>query len=233
MERRAFELLSKMEASWWYRGRAYLVTRLGRAFLKPYGKVLDYGAGSGGMRAALAVFGNDIIGFEPDREAREEARVRGYSALYASEEEALASTFDVAVFCDVLEHIKDDHGTLARVVGSLNQNGVVIITVPAFQSLWSIHDVNHHHFRRYSRREVIRLLEGAGLTLVYASYWNATLFPVAALMRIVGRSGESSLGLPRFLNDVLLAIIRIEVALMRFIRLPFGTGLIAIGIKRG
>ena len=233
MERKAFELLSAMENSWWYRGRAKIVESVLHYYElgMPEGNVLDYGAGSGGMIETLKKFGT-VFGSEPDEIARNEAVSRGYKEVYASDADALQRKYQLAVFCDVLEHIEDDRETLERVRESLTLRGVVVMTVPAYQWMWSVHDVNHHHFRRYNRWQVIKLLEDAGFRVRYASYWNTSLFPLAGLTRLIGKTGEGSLGLPKFINDILLAVINLEAYLMQFIPLPWGTGIVAVGEKR-
>ena len=233
MERKAFELLGAMEKSWWYRGRARVVEAVLEYYEAglPQGSVLDYGAGAGGMIGTLKKFGT-VFGSEPDEIARSEAVPRGYKEVYASDADALQRKYQLAVFCDVLEHLKDDRATLERVRESLTPHGVVVMTVPAFQWMWSVHDVNHHHFRRYNRRQVIKLLESAGFRVRYASYWNMSLFPLAGLMRLVGKTGEGSLGLPKFINDILLAVINLEAYLMQFVPLPFGTGIVAVAERR-
>lgn len=231
MERHAYELLSGMERSWWYRGRALVVAWALRRFVVGKGKVLDYGAGSGGMRTALSEFG-EVFAFEPDEEARKEASQRGYAKVIENDSDIAKVVYDVAAFCDVLEHVQDDVGTLVRIKRTLAPGGHVVITVPAYQWMWSAHDVTHHHFRRYTRTQVRELLEKAGFEVRFASYWNAMLFPLAVLMRLLGKSGEGSLGLPGVINETLLALIGIEARMTRIVPLPFGLSVVAVGRKR-
>src|SRR4051812_17259596 len=108
MERPAFELLHGMENSWWYRGRALTVNRvLNRVYKNGIGKalrVLDFGAGFGGMHKTLSPHGS-VFAFEPDTEARAVAQERGYSKIYDNSKEALSHTYDLVGLFDVLEHI--------------------------------------------------------------------------------------------------------------------------------
>src|SRR5262249_12558836 len=148
MERNAFKLLHDMENSWWYRGRAAVVRGL-ISKEKNKGKVLDFGAGFGGMYPELAVRG-EVYAFEPDKEAQRTARSRPYAAIYDSEKEALDNSYDLIGLFDVLEHLPDDKYFLNKARKSLNKNGKLAITVPANPFLWSEHDVSHHHYRRYT-----------------------------------------------------------------------------------
>ncbi|MDO8553006.1 MAG: class I SAM-dependent methyltransferase [bacterium] len=233
MERNAFKLLSDMEKSWWYRGRAAAIhAGLAKCGAKRAEDVLDFGAGYGGMYKDLSRIGKNIYAYEPDAEAREAASKRGYLRALSTESEALGRAYDLIGLFDVVEHIEHDREFLVKAHGALKSGGHLAITVPAFQFLWGIHDVNHHHFRRYTKASMRAVLNDAGFEVEYASYWNMLLFIPAALMRLLGRSGDSSLRMPRLLNAIFFAVVKIESMLIRFISLPFGTGLLIIARKR-
>src|SRR5206468_2512827 len=62
----------------------------------------------------------------------------------------------------------------------LQPGGILIVTVPAFQFLWSEHDEAAHHFRRYSMRTLEQLLPPT-LSLEQSSCFNSLLFlPILA-----------------------------------------------------
>lgn len=233
MERGAFKLLSTMEGSWWYRGRAAAVrTAVARAALRPADAALDFGAGFGGMHDTLAGLSRQVYAFEPDASAAQSCRGRGYADVFSDADTALGRTYDMIALFDVLEHIERDVEFLTRARDALAPGGCLAITVPALPFLWSVHDVNHHHFRRYTKTTLRAALESAGFSVEYMSYWNMALFIPAALMRLLGRTGEGSLAMPRALNAIFYAIVRTEAALMRLIPLPLGTGLVAIACKK-
>jgi len=229
MKRDAFKLLNSMEHSWWYRGRTRVVRAgLARAHVSRVEDVLDFGAGFGGMHDMLAGIGAHVDAYEPDPEATKSVDKRGYRSVFSSEADAFARPYDLIGLFDVVEHIADDHVFLKEARGALRAGGRLAITVPAFPFLWSAHDVNHHHFRRYTKKSMCETLRQAGFTIEYASYWNMTLFIAAATLRLIGKSGESGLSMPYFLDAMFLMIIRVESFLMRFVPLPFGTGLMVI-----
>jgi len=220
-----------MENSWWYRGRAAVVRAVLDRIDSPDGqRILDFGAGYGGMHDELARRG-EVYAFEPDVEAQSQAKKKNYRAIYDSERAALGRRYDLIGLFDVLEHIEDDRAFLERAHDALEENGKLIITVPAMPFLWSVHDVMHHHFRRYTRETLRHALIRAGYTVEYLSHWNAALFVPAALTRLLGRSGESSFMLPRFLDTIFHTLIRTESALMRLTPLPFGISLVALARK--
>jgi 2-polyprenyl-3-methyl-5-hydroxy-6-metoxy-1,4-benzoquinol methylase len=82
---------------------------------------------------------------------------------------------DIALFLDVLEHVTDDAGLLQQAASVLKPNGFVLITAPAFQSLFCSHDAWLGHLRRYSRQQLETLSRQAGLEPVEAGYFFSCL----------------------------------------------------------
>jgi SAM-dependent methyltransferase len=80
---------------------------------------------------------------------------------------------DSCVCLNVLEHIEDDRGLLQRVKTILAPEGVVVVIVPAFPSLYGPIDRNLGHFRRYTLRSLRELAAAAGLRVKKARYMNA------------------------------------------------------------
>jgi SAM-dependent methyltransferase len=231
MERKAFQLLHDAEASWWYRARATVVERVLAHYSHGPQTILDLGAGFGGMAPTLLPHGI-VDAF--DVEKQQEATHRGYrSVLDISDHEALPNdAYSLIAIFDVLEHTPDDATFLAKLHQVLTKNGALIITVPAFQFLWSEHDVLHHHFRRYSKRSLHKVLSAQGFEVSFMSYWNMLLFFPAALVRLLGRSGESSLLPTSPLNALFRMIVTTESKLIPHCSLPFGTGLVCYAIKK-
>ena len=85
---------------------------------------------------------------------------------------------------DVLEHVDDDVALLKQYSRSLPKHGRVLITVPAFQFLWSGHDEFLNHRRRYTRSMLKAIVNDAGLDVIRCRYYYGFLFPVVALMRL-------------------------------------------------
>ena len=193
--------------------------------------VLDFGAGYGGMHDELAKQGS-VSAFEPDAGAQAIVKRRGYQTVYDSADAAFGKRYDLIGLFDVVEHIEDDRAFLTRAKDALEKRGMLIITVPAMPFLWSTHDVLNHHFRRYTRATLQSVLEDTGYTIEYLSFWNTLLFVPAATMRLLGKTGESSVGLPRALDNILYSLIRVETRVMRLFPLPLGISLIALARKR-
>jgi 2-polyprenyl-3-methyl-5-hydroxy-6-metoxy-1,4-benzoquinol methylase len=134
---------------WWFVGRRQIVEQVLKTLPLPSSaRILDAGCGTGGNLAMLSSFG-EVTGIERDHWAMAMAMARGpwriESANFPAEVPEFSEKFDLIVLLDVLEHIAEDAATLRTLRGLLAPGGYVIITVPAFQFLWSRHDVEHHH----------------------------------------------------------------------------------------
>lgn len=196
------------------------------------GRVLDVGSGYGGMGETLSQYGG-VVGIEPNPEAAAICLERGYQGVFSTMDEAIASrrVFDVIGAFDSLEHIQDDDLILKHIHSIMAPNGVFVITVPAYQRLWSKHDVEHQHFRRYTATSLREVLQNNGFNVRYIGYWNCFLFPLFFLSRILGIGGEGSLS-SKWINAVFSKILRIESKLIPRFKLPFGSSVIALAVLR-
>ena len=91
--------------------------------------------------------------------------------------------FDYIIMMDVLEHIEDDKGYLKDILRRLKKDGTVFITVPAFMSLYSLHDEELKHFRRYNHRQLREVTVSAGLVEKRWSYFYFSLIPLRLLTK--------------------------------------------------
>jgi 2-polyprenyl-3-methyl-5-hydroxy-6-metoxy-1,4-benzoquinol methylase len=77
------------------------------------------------------------------------------------------TTFDLILMLDVLEHIQDDEATLNEVATTwLKPGGWLLLSVPAWQGLFSDHDEMLGHQRRYAPAALHALVNAAKLTTV-------------------------------------------------------------------
>ena len=172
----------KINEHWYYvsKGRAM------RDFLsgESVSEVLDVGAGSGIFSRQL--LDNDIAQVSTCvdpyyEEAREELhngkKIRFVKTLDKT-------TQDLVIMMDVLEHVEDDVALLKQYCDSMEKGAKVFITVPAFQFMWSGHDVFLEHFRRYTIKQIERAVLDAGLKPIKSRYYFASLFPIVALIRL-------------------------------------------------
>lgn len=93
---------------------------------------------------------------------------------------------DVAMLADVIEHCADDAAVLRETVRNVLQPGAeLLITVPAFQGLFSQHDQLLLHYRRYTRKQLVMLCQKENLEIVSSGYFFFTLLP-PRLVRMLG-----------------------------------------------
>jgi len=90
---------------------------------------------------------------------------------------------ELILLLDVIEHVEDPGALLSQLARErLAPGGRILITVPAFQRLYTEHDRALKHFRRYSRGQVIEQVRRAGLAMVESGYlFCSLLLPRAAL----------------------------------------------------
>jgi len=181
-----------------------------------------------------------VTAFEPDDEARAFATRQGNIPIqpgtlpkglpYEGE------MFDLVVAFDVLEHVEKDEESLKAIAERLEPEGSLFMTVPALPSLWSGHDERHHHYRRYTKSKLSKVLEDAGYRIVTISYFNTLLFPFIAGIRYTKklfqmRDANDEAMPPRWLNKLLERIFSAERYLLGHIPFPIGVSLIVVAQK--
>lgn len=243
MEEREYEQMYRLEdRHWYFAGKRNLVmSLLATHLLKNKAQVLDAGCGTGRTLAELALR-YDAVGMEPFAGALSYASSRGLSRLVNGSLDQAPfgnGVFDAVTVLDVLEHCDDDRLALAEITRVLTSDGLLIVTVPAFQWLWSGHDEALHHRRRYTRAGLLTLLERCGFTVCKISYFNAFVFPLVAIMRLVGKmlnrdagSADTDAMPPPVLNSLLYSLQCVERVCIRLFSFPFGVSLVCVARKR-
>lgn len=140
---------------------------------------------------------------------------------------------------DILEHIQADQTAAENIYRALAPGGKCVITVPANQWMWSAHDENCMHVRRYNRETLQSLLLNAGFELEYISYYNFFLFLPIAAVRILAKllhldrdSSMETVTHDGWMNRLLYRIFRAERTWIQARRrFPFGVSLIALVSK--
>jgi SAM-dependent methyltransferase len=234
------------ERQWWYAGmRALSLALLAgplsqRALASGPLTILDAGCGTGNNLVHLATYGK-ALGVDLSEEALVFCRTRGVAAARA---QLLAlpfadARFDCVTSLDVIYHrwVTDDAAAVREMARVLRPGGLLLLRVPALRFLWGAHDEAVHSRHRYRRGEVKRLLEGAGLTVLRATYANTILLPLVAarrgLDRVTGREGSDVGFLPGPLEWAFRSVLRAEARLVKRVSLPLGTSVLALARKPG
>jgi SAM-dependent methyltransferase len=231
---------------WWYRGLRELI----RALLAQYAPesssrpmILDVGCGTGANLKLLQSYGN-AIGIDISEQALGFCRARGIPEnrmFFASAVDLPfpAGQFDLIVSFEVLCNLQDDSAAFHEIARVLKPGAPFIVGLPAYEWLWSDHDVAVGHKRRYDARALSEKLSAAGFQIERLTYANALLFPLIAAVRLLGRRPKAKqepahsdlVPLPRLINAVLTAVFVAEMRAVSRVNLPFGVTLIAVARK--
>jgi SAM-dependent methyltransferase len=228
---------------WWHRARTEIVTSVLRRTVPTGSKrILDVGCGAGGTSLALREFGS-VLGVDFRPSASEAARARGLqvASMDLRSLGVRTGSVDIAVALDVLEHVDDDHAAGLELSRVLKRDGVLLVTVPAYQWLWSSHDVALGHVRRYTRGSLTRVLEQAGFSVETASYAMSFAFPPAAVLRLFERAfrrrsrdnapQSGYVRLPSLANAALTRLVALDRHIIGRLPIPWGLSVIAFARK--
>lgn len=242
MEPEAYADMAELEERhWWFAARReILFNQLKSLDLPRDAQILEVGCGTGGNLGMLSKFGG-VCGIETSEIAREFAHEKTARVFDIRDGTLPAAVpdfgrkFDLICLFDVLEHIDDDVGTLSALACLIKPGGRLMITVPAYQWMWSRHDEFLHHHRRYSKERLIDVVKSAGMRIDRVTYFNMWLFPVAALARGFDklRGARSATGAnlpPGIINKIMMGIFTSERYLLGRTRLPFGLSLLCVVI---
>lgn len=229
---------------WWFRGRRDCILKMAANFPEN-ARILDIGCSSGILLNALKEKGfssDQLYGIDISEKAIENCHQNGLEQTAVMDAHQLDfpdNSFDILIASDCLEHIKNDQQALNDWLRVLKKGGSLIIFVPAFPSLWSQHDEDNLHHRRYRRKELRSKLVSAGFHIAQSGYWNFMLFFPGAMVRMMGKIlknewsyEKGGLYLPNSLvNNTMLHIVKFENRILHYIPFPFGLSLYSMAKK--
>ena len=236
------EYLKMKDCSWWFLTRNDIIEKM----LKKYSfsenileqKILDCGCAKGYLLNHLRKSGfKNLFGIDINRNLIADIKDFVIYNMDVCKMSFRDEEFDVVISSDILEHIDDDIIALREMKRVLKKGGILIIFVPAFQILWSYHDVINMHKRRYTKNEIILKLRDEGFEVLKSSYWNFFAFLPVLFIRTFKRIFKVRLNdfysFPTFLNYLIVFIISIENFLLNYINFPFGVSVFAVARKGG
>lgn len=226
------------ETHWWFVGRRRLFRReLERADIPPGATILDVGTSTGANLRLLRNLGYArVTGLDVSPDAIRFCESKGLGPVHQGDVCAIPfpdGHFDLVLATDVIEHVEDEPRALAEIRRVLAPGGRVLLTVPAFQSLWGLQDEVALHQRRYRRGPLVDLVRRAGLQPRRAFYFNYLLFgPIwlarrvmrAARIRVRSEGEVNTLAL----NVLLTAIFTLDVWSAPVVRPPFGVSILVL-----
>ncbi len=247
------DLYVKEQDYWWHVGKRAIVYNLLDRYL-PRGKTreerqaLDLGCGAGLNLDHLAEYAQPV-GTDFSEEALHFCMARGHKRLCKADAAELPfrdRQFDIITALDVIEHLDDDLTALVELRRTLRPGGLLIISVPAYPTLWSYWDDILGHRRRYTVGALRDVVMKAGLTVRKVSYSNALILPPTIAVRILKsirqkaseQAGETSdpetdfMPVPGWLNELLIKYYRWEARTLQHGRLPLGLSVVCVAQRR-
>lgn len=244
MECATYEVESQVEQShWWFVGRRQLFRRCIEALALPAdAAILDVGTSTGTNLRLLRDMGfTRYRGLDPSPDAIRWCAQKGFGTVEQGSVSKIPhpdETFDLVLATDIIEHVDDDVMALRELRRVLKPGGTLLITVPAFASLWGLQDEVAHHKRRYRKSMFLERIARAGLACRTSYYFNFLLFVPIWLARQAIRllgirlKSENQINTP-MLNGFLRAIFSIDVTLARHLKPPFGASILGLAWRDG
>ncbi len=171
---------------WWFLARNEIILSQVEEIYRSKGqrlKIINVGVATGASSEMLAQFG-EVTSIEYEQDCVDFTKSKIDIDIQLGTILDLQfpdETFDLVCSFDVIEHVENDQLAASELMRICKKGGFVFITVPAFMSIWSQHDVINHHVKRYVISEIHALFSNV-LKTHYVSYFN---FPLSIPIFIV------------------------------------------------
>lgn len=225
------------ENHWWHIAKRRIVEEYIKNLVKDKKqvKILDVGCGTGKNMELLSHYGT-VYGVDISAKALSYCKKRGLTNLKKADITKLPfqnNFFDIIIALDILEHV-DDHKAVKELQRVTKKDGTIILTVPAYQWLWSQWDEVLYHKRRYTTQAVRNLFSSRTYTVKHSTYLYSFLVLPAFVIRIIKSRFSKKTYTSDFqitnavLNNFFLFLTQIERTIIRFAAIPFGTSIFCV-----
>lgn len=229
----AFQRLKKAEQDYfWFNVRRKWILDVIKTFISPPARFLEVGCGTGNVSNYLTQKGYLVTGCEFYPEAINIAW-KGFPIVHgdANNLPFKDNRYDIVGLFDVIEHFEDDISILKEAIRVVKQRGIVVITVPASEELWSSVDDRSLHKRRYTKERLLKIFSELGLNTLLIQYMFMSLYMPMKYLRRKEKEPDNHFRINRIVNTLLKGIFNMERIASRTVPLPTGTSLIGIGQK--
>lgn len=243
MELHEYEKMAAVEETmWWYRAlHEWLAARIAESGSGGDARLLDAGCGTGGFLHYISMSGLEVqaTGLDLEPAALNVARGKSRADFVCGSVGAIPlgdSAFDIIISADVLYHrAVDESAAIAEMSRCLRRGGKLLLNLPAYEWMRSGHDVRIQTVRRYTARQLRRLLRKHGFESFEVGYRTSLVFPVMALWRLtLGRFSKVSDAeeFPAWQEKLFGLLMRLENRIAAAgVRFPFGGSVYAIAVK--
>lgn len=187
---------------WYFRARKKVLTDFISAAISTGSRILDVGCGDGWLKGVLP--GCHVFGVEADEELRQMAQLRDMTVF--REIPYIVSKmerYDSVTCFDVLEHLPDEDKALRNMKHILKPGGSIFVSVPLYPKIWSIHDENAHHYKRYKKGEVIALLKKHNFIIIRKRYFLSSPLVLIYIARKLFPERETGMQVSGFFDKLL------------------------------
>lgn len=238
--------LSYSRHHFWFAHRNRIIYHVIRKYLTGSAlKALEIGTGSGNVLRYIS--GKNISMDGADIHKESFAHITGYAKktfLYDINDDPdragtadYKQSYDAVILGDVIEHVDDPVRALTNAAYFCKKGGLIIITVPALQALWSPYDVACGHRKRYDRGSLEKEMLGAGLQPIYCKYFFLSMAVILFLRRRIFPADHDApedcvrneFRIGRFSNYLCSIACLVEYPVNMACQFPFGSSLIAAG----
>ena len=239
------EMYELEESYWWHVAKRRLVKMFLQQYLTSFSdkEYVDVGCGTGKLLEEKKKWKKwkRVIGLDGSDQALNFCRRRGITEVRKEDFEKKLTlkteSVDVITCLDVVEHVEKDQELLKEFYRVLRPGGYSVITVPAYQWMWTYWDDILGHKRRYTKIEVELKFVKAGFKVTKISYFYSYLLPIALLFRFVKsfspktKGSSDFIALPHWVNQILLAFSAVETRLVKNVTLPIGLSVVCVAQK--
>jgi len=242
MEASVYAQEAMIEAThWWFVGRRKLfAAEIARAGVSNDARVLDIGTSTGtNLRMLRDLSYRQVAGLDSSQDAIRFCEEKGLGPVYRGDVCAMPfadESFDLILATDIVEHVDDDIRAVQEIARVLAPGGTILITVPAFKSLWGLQDEVAQHKRRYTQKMLTKIVASAALQTTRCYYFNYLLFaPIwmaRKLIHVLNIRLESEAQVnTSALNRILSLVFKLDIWTASKIHPPFGVSILAIAKK--
>lgn len=203
-------------------------------------KLLDFGCGNG-LFLQYLLQDNPLLslsGYDPYLDPLESIKHNQSVQMFNQLQNIPLSPFDVITALDVIEHIQDDCEALNSMHRLLRPKGFLLVTVPAFQYLYSIYDAAVGHYRRYDKESLQKILDQSGFSVIKSAYFFPSLVPIAVfrkfwlrLKRLCG-SKSFQMHIPDDRFKMLTFVSQLDLKIMKSVGFKFPVGFFLVVLAR-
>lgn len=238
------ELASLEETNFWFKARNELIVWALRKYIPDFKSFLEIGCGTGFVLTGIESHfpSTQLNGSElfTDGLLFAAKRLPSVNLMQMDARQIpFINEFDAVGAFDVIEHIKEDETVLSQIHKALKPDGVMIITVPQHEWLWSATDEYAFHERRYAAADIHKKIETAGFNIMRSTSFVTTLLPAMMLSRLFQKKVTdkqfdvtAELKISPRLNYLFFRVLSVELALInKGVSFPAGGSRLVIAKK--